>query len=224
MPLQIGDNSSEKWRGVQDIRADGADVQLVAIPDGTSWVELWRRKPYVIQIVSNTTLVTPSWALYADVILLGGGGGGAGGDGARAYNGRGGKGGEWASTTRLVRPGDKLDFTIGIGGSGSQTEKGPGGAGGSTKFKHETYTNVAFGGAGGVGTSRSSIDANGFNPVPVRYTFGDWEVGERVSGGMDNPGHAPGGGGGGGSGGVFGRWSPGQPGGGGGAWVRYRSA
>lgn len=222
MPLQIGDNSSEKWRGVKDIRVDGAAVQSVAIPDGTSWVELWRRNPYVFQIVTDSTLVAPSWALYADVILLGGGGGGAGGDGGFSQNGRGGEAGDWRSTTRLVRPGDKLEFTIGLGGYGSQTEKGSGGAGGSTKFKHETYTNVAFGGAGGVGTSRSTIDAKGFDPG--RHTFGDWQVTGGRGGSMDESGMTPGGGGGGGSGGTFGRWSPGQPGASGGAWVRYRSA
>lgn len=221
MPLQIGDNSSEGWTGVQDIRVDGAAVQLVAIPDGTSWVELWRRTPYVIEIISTRALRTPSWALYADVIMIGGGGGGAGGDGAVSNHGRGGKSGEWRGVTRLVQPGQALEFTIGLGGSGGRTEKASGARGGTTIFAHETYSARAIGGEGGTGTSNTE---NAKGDDAGRYTHGDWQVTGGTGGAIGKSGQTPGGGGGGGSGGIFGRWSPGQSGGSGGAWVRFRSA
>src|SRR5699024_5544829 len=151
MPLQIGYNSSEGWRGVQDIRVDGAAVQFVAMPVGKTWLELWRRKPYVVEITSDTTLLTPSWALYADIVMIGGGGGGAGGNGAVSNHGRGGKSGDWRAATRLVQPGQEIEFTIGLGGAGSKTEKGPGSIGGTTIFVHTNYSARAIGGEGGVG-------------------------------------------------------------------------
>lgn len=220
MPLQIGDNTSEGWRGVQDLRVDGTAVQLVAIHEGGSWVELWRKYPQIFAVPSNTTLLVPSWALYADIIMVGGGGGGAGGTGATGDPGRGGKAGVWHGKTRLVKPGQDLRFTIGIGGSGGRTERASGSKGGSTVCIHENYSITAVGGEGGSGTSNT---ANARGDDSGTYIHGDFQVTGGTGGTIDKPGQAPGGGGGGGSGGIFGRWSPGHAGGKGGAWVRFRS-
>lgn len=221
MALQIGDDSSQGWTTVKDLRAGGIYVQVVMVPEGNSWVELWRRTPYVMEISSNIILRAPSWALYADVVIIGGGGGGAGGDGAVANNGRGGNSALYKSATRNVHPGDELDFTIGLGGSGGRSEKASGSRGGTTEFVHKNYLLEATGGAGGTGTG-TSADAKGVDSG--RYTRDGWEIMGASGGTLNNPGQAPGAGGGGGSGGIFGKWSPGQPGGKGGAWVRFRSA
>src|SRR5699024_147197 len=221
MPLQIGDNSSEGWAGVKDIRVGGIAVNSVAIPKGKSWVELWRRNPYVVEITSDTTLLTPSWALYADIVMIGGGGGGAGGNGAVSNHGRGGKSGDWRAATRRVQPGQEIEFTIGLGGAGSKTEKGPGSIGGTTIFVHTNYSARAIGGEGGVGDGGS---ASAIGDDAGSYTHGDWQVTGGAGGAMNKSGQAPGGGGGGGQGRIFGKWSPGQSGGNGGAWVRFRSA
>lgn len=221
MPLQIGDDSSQGWSGVKDLRIDGKAVQLVAIPKGNSWVEVWRRDPYGTSIISNQTLIIPTWALYADVILIGGGGGGAGGSGAVANAGRGGKAGNWRGISRHVQPGQGMVFTIGAGGAGGNTESGTGGTGGTTSVVLEDYSLSATGGAGGVGTSTS---ANAKGEDALLYVQGTWQVTGGDGGTQGNAGQAPGGGGGGGAGGIFGRWSPGKPGGRGGAWVRFRSA
>ena len=219
MPLQIGDNSSEGWTGVQDLRVDGKTVRLVAMPVGASWLELWRRDPHVIEIDSSTTLLTPSWALYADVVIIGGGGGGAGGDGALAKSGNGGSAARYKSVTRIVQRGEALDFTIGIGGSGGRSEKASGARGGTTMFAHTDYSVGAIGGAGGtdVGGTSSGDDTG-------KYTRDGWEIMGAKGGIVGYPGEAPGAGGGGGPGGFFGKWKPGQAGGKGGAWVRFRSA
>lgn len=222
MPLQIGDNSQQGWRGARAIRVDGADVMSVSTYVGSSWVYLWRKNPYIFEITSNTTLHSPSWALYADIIIIGGGGGGGGGDGSISYHGRGGKRGEWRGVTRAVRPGEVLDFTIGHAGSGSQTENGTGGTGGTTEVVHTNFIADALGGEGGIGSNVNSSAAKGEDAKS--FTHGYWQVTGGTGGSRDNPGQAPGGGGGGGSGGIFGRWSKGQPGGKGGAWVRFRSA
>src|SRR5699024_12373106 len=126
MSLQIGDNSSEGWTGVQDIRVDGAAVQFVAMPVGKTWLELWRRKPYVVEITSDTTLLIPSWALYADIVMIGGGGGGAGGNGAVSNHGRGGKGGGGRAAARPVRRGQEIECTTGMRAPGGGVEKGTG--------------------------------------------------------------------------------------------------
>lgn len=221
MPLQIWDNSQQGWRGVRAIRVDGADVMSVSTYVGSSWVYMWRRDPYIFEITSNTTLHSPSWALYADIIIIGGGGGGAGGNGANNNPGRGGKSGEWRGVTRAVRPGEELDFTIGLAGSGGQTESGSGGTGGTTKFVHMNFIEVALGGEGGIGTNNSST-ANGEDAGS--FTHDDWQVTGGIGGSLGELGRAPGGGGGGGKGGLFGRWSKGNLGSRGGAWVRFRSA
>lgn len=191
------------------------------VPEGKSWVELWRRTPYVMEITSNQTLIIPTWALYADVILIGGGGGGAGGSGAVANPGRGGKAGNWKSISRRVQPGQGMVFTIGAGGAGGNTESGTGGTGGTTSVALEDYSLLATGGAGGFGT-QNSASARGEDAL--LYEHGTWRVEGGDGGTQGNAGQAPGGGGGGGAGGIFGRWSPGKPGGRGGAWVRFRSA
>ncbi|NKS56096.1 hypothetical protein GS504_00430, partial [Rhodococcus hoagii] len=41
----------------------------------------------------------PSWAVYLDIVVLGGGGGGSGGDGALGNTGNGGNAGAWTSRT-----------------------------------------------------------------------------------------------------------------------------
>lgn len=221
MPLQIGDNSSEGWTGVQDLRVDGKAVRLVAMPVGASWLELWRRDPHVVEIDSTTTLLAPSWALYADVVIIGGGGGGAGGDGAVSNHGRGGNSGDYKSATRIVQRGEALDFTIGIGGSGGRSEKASGARGGTTTFTHTDFSVSVIGGPGGTGTSST---ANATGGDAWEYKLDGWKIMGAKGGTINNPGQAPGAGGGGGSGGIFGSWKPGQAGGKGGAWVRFRSA
>lgn len=221
MPLQIGDDSSQGWSRVKDLRVDGKAVQLVAMAVESSWLELWRRDPYGMSIISNQTLIIPTWALYADVILIGGGGGGAGGSGAVSNSGRGGKAGNWRGISHPVQPGQGMVFTIGAGGAGGNTESGTGGTGGTTSVVLEDYSLSANGGAGGVGTSTS---ANAKGEDALFYEQGTWQVTGGDGGTQGNAGQAPGGGGGGGAGGIFGRWSPGKPGGRGGAWVRFRSA
>ena len=221
MPLQIGDDSSQGWRAVKDLRVGDLEVHTVVIPKGKSWVELWRRVPFEVEITSSQTLIIPTWALYADIILIGGGGGGAGGSGAVADSGRGGKAGNWQGISRHVQPGQGMVFTIGAGGAGGNTESGTGGTGGTTSVALEDYSLRATGGAGGVGTSTS---ANAQGEDALIYEQGSWRVEGGDGGTQGNAGQAPGGGGGGGAGGVFGRWSPGKPGGRGGAWVRFRSA
>lgn len=221
MPLQIGDSSSEGWAGVKDIRVDGKAVRLVAMPVGASWLELWRRNPHVVEIDSSTTLLTPSWALYVDIVILGGGGGGAAGDGAISNHGYGGNSGGYKSATRIVQPGQGLEFTIGLGGSGGRTEKASGSRGGTTVFSHKDYLLEAIGGPGGTGTGST---ANATGGDAWEYKLDGWNIMGAKGGAIDKPGQAPGAGGGGGSGGIFGRWSPGQAGGKGGAWVRFRSA
>lgn len=188
--------------------------------NGTSWVELWRKTPYVVEITSSTTVIVPKWALYADYILIGGGGGGAGGNGAVSNHGRGGTAGHWQGVSREVKPGQGLDFTIGAGGAGGGTESGSGDNGGTTYVASPDYKISAYGGSGGVGTSTT---ANAKGKDATYYVLKDWTVYGGEGGTLDNPGNAPGGGGGGGSGGIFGRWSRGKPGGSGGAWVRFRS-
>lgn len=221
MPLQIGDDSTQGWRAVTDLRVGDLEVHAVVIPEGNSWVELWRRVPFDMEITSSTTLLTPTWALYVNIILLGGGGGGAGGSGAINAPGRGGSAGSWQGTIRKARPGEGLVFTIGAGGAGGKTEKGSGSTGGTTSVTSSGYTMKAYGGAGGLGTGSTSTakgeDALKFDYGGIQATGGD-------GGTMGNAGQAPGGGGGGGAGGVFGSWKPGQAGGKGGAWVRFRSA
>lgn len=221
MPLQIGDSSSEGWAGVKDIRVGGIAVNSVAMPKGKSWLELWRRDPHVIEIDSSTTLLSPSWALYVDVVIIGGGGGGAAGDGAVSNHGYGGNSGGYKSATRIVQPGQGLEFTIGLGGAGSKTEKGPGSIGGTTTFTHMDYSLDVTGGPGGRGTGTT---ANATGGDAWEYKLDGWNIMGAKGGAIDKPGQAPGAGGGGGSGGIFGRWSPGQAGGKGGAWVRFRSA
>lgn len=221
MPLQIGDDSTQGWRAVKDLRVGDLEVHTVLIPEGKSWVELWRRVPFDMQITSSTTLVTPTWALYTDIILIGGGGGGAGGSGAVSNSGRGGKAGNWQGAIRKAQPGEGIVFTIGAGGAGGNTESGSGGTGGTTSVTSSGYKINAYGGDGGVGTSTSANargeDASNFDYGGMRATGGS-------GGTQGNVGQVPGGGGGGGAGGIFGRWSPGKPGGRGGAWVRFRSA
>lgn len=224
MPLQIGDSSSEGWKSVQDIRVDGIAVNSVVKSEESSLVEVWRRNPTVIPVIriwKDSTILAPSWALYADVIIIGGGGGGAGGDGAASNSGYGGKSGKWFGITRLVRPGDEIEFTIGIAGRGGQTEKGVGIAGSSTTFIHSGYIGLAVGGTGGMSTGSSSKSTG---EDAGSYTHNGWTVNGGKGGSRDYVGITPGGGGGGGSGGIFGRWSPGQNGGAGGAWVRFRSS
>lgn len=221
MPLQIGDDSSQGWRAVKDLRVGDLEVHAVVMPKGKSWVELWRRVPFEVEITSSQTLIIPTWALYADIILIGGGGGGAGGSGAVADSGRGGKAGNWRSISRHVQPGQGMVFTIGAGGAGGNTESGTGGTGGTTSVALEDYSLRATGGAGGVGTSTS---ANAKGEDALLYEHGTWRVEGGDGGTQGNAGQAPGGGGGGGAGGIFGRWKPGQAGGKGGAWVRFRSA
>lgn len=221
MPLQIGDDSTQGWRAVKDLRVGDLEVHTVVIPEGNSWVELWRRVPIDMEITSSTTLVTPTWALYADIILIGGGGGGAGGSGAVSNPGRGGKAGNWQGISRRVQPGQGMVFTIGAGGAGGNTESGTGGTGGTTSVALEDYSLRATGGAGGFGT-QNSASARGEDAL--LYEQGTWRVTGGDGGTLGNAGQAPGGGGGGGAGGIFGRWSPGKPGGRGGAWVRFRSA
>lgn len=193
----------------------------VATYVGSSWVELWRRDPNVVEITSNTTLLIPSWAPYADIIMVGGGGGGAGGIGTVGAPGRGGKSGEWGSVTRAVLPGEELDFTIGVGGTGGQTERGKGGSGGTTRVFHTNFIADAIGGEGGIG-SFNTEQAKGEDAGS--FTHGDWQVTGGTGGAKDKEGQSPGGGGGGGKGGIFGNWWKGKPGGSGGAWVRFRSA
>ena len=221
MPLQIGDDSSQGWRAVKDLRVGDLEVHTVVIPEGNSWVELWRRVPFEVATSSSQTLIVPTWALYADIILIGGGGGGAGGSGAVSDSGRGGKAGNWQGISRRVQPGQGMVFTIGAGGAGGATESGTGGTGGTTSVALEDYSLRATGGAGGVGTSTS---ANARGEDALFYEQGTWRVEGGDGGTQGNAGQVPGGGGGGGAGGIFGRWSPGKPGGRGGAWVRFRSA
>lgn len=221
MPLQIGDDSSQGWLAVKDLRVGDLEVHSVVIPEGNSWVELWRRVPFDMEITSSTTLVTPTWALYVNIILLGGGGGGAGGSGAVSNSGRGGKAGNWNGIIRKAQPGEGLVFTIGAGGAGGSTESGSGGTGGTTSVTSSGYKMIAYGGDGGVGTSTS---ANAKGEDASKFDYGGMQATGGSGGTQGNAGQAPGGGGGGGAGGIFGRWSPGKPGGRGGAWVRFRSA
>src|SRR5690625_5276231 len=115
MPLQTGPDASQAWRAVEDLLEADVEIHAVLIPAGNSWVELWRRVPFDMEITSSTTLVTPTWALYADIILIGGGGGGAGGSGAINAPGRGGSAGSWQGAIRKAQPGEGLVFTIGAG-------------------------------------------------------------------------------------------------------------
>lgn len=221
MPLQIGDDSSQGWRAVKDLRVGDLEVHAVVIPEGNSWVELWRRVPFDVEMTSSQTLIVPTWAVYVNIILLGGGGGGAGGNGANNAPGRGGSAGSWQGTIRKVQPGEGLVFTIGAGGAGGRTEKASGGTGGTTSVTSSGYTMKAYGGAGGLGTGSTST-AKGEDAS--KFDYGGMQATGGSGGTMGNVGETPGGGGGGGAGGIFGKWSPGKPGGRGGAWVRFRSA
>src|SRR5699024_8587519 len=149
------------------------------------------------------TCALPIWALYADIVMIGGGGGGAGGNGAVSNHGRGGKSGDWRAATRLVQPGQEIEFTIGLGGAGSKTEKGPGARGGTTLFVHTNYSARAIGGEGGVGDGGS---ASAIGDEAGSYSHADWQVTGGADGAMNKSGQAPGSGCGGGQGAVFGNW------------------
>lgn len=224
MPLQLG--SSGGWVPLKNLAAGSTPVVSAILATENGLVELWRSTPWTpAPITVSGRITVPAWALYSDLILIGGGGGGSGGNGGNGIGGSKGSPGAWAQTTWIMKPGRELIIAIGAGGAGGTANNvGPGSAGGATKvtFSDQSWSLTASGGAPGVGTSTGQGDA----VAPSLYKFtggGDpWEVTGGGAGRYNLNGPIPGGGGGQGDGGIFNGAQAGRPGGRGQVWVRFR--
>lgn len=224
MPLQLG--SSGGWAPLKNLSAGSTPVVSAILATENGLVELWRSTPGLpAPVTENGRIAAPAWALYADLILIGGGGGGSGGNGGNGAGGSKGSPGEWSQTSRVMKPGLELIVSIGAGGKGGTANNvGPGSPGGTTKVSasDSSWMLSAAGGAPGVGTSTGQGDA--YAPSLYRFTGGGepWEVTGGGAGRYNLNGPIPGGGGGQGDGGIFNGAQAGRPGGRGQVWVRFR--
>ena len=186
--------------------------------------EIWRRDPAYVDVSASGTHTAPSFAVYADVGVLGAGGGGATGDnGSSTANGEGGNAAVWQYQTITVNPGDVLNFTIGNGGAGATgATKRSGTAGGSSSVTGPGLSLTSSGGSPGIGTT-ANRDSTGHGASSYTAPNGAEFPGSSDVG-ADTNGSTPGGGGGGGSyPGWFGTVRPGRNGGNGAGRIRWRS-
>lgn len=224
MPIQIGDNSSSTgWSPVTDFRVGSKRVTSVMLATESGLVEVWNGSQWIIGPISeNDSVPAPSWAMYADIVLLGAGGGGSGGNGGNSTSGNGGYAGAWNLTVWAMYPGRELEIIVGKGGAGGADSTIAGKPGGTTKVtaSDRDWVVTAAGGAGGTGTGGRDGEAAGI--YQVSSTGDTWTLNGGGSAGRDVSGKVPGGGGGPGSGGFLGSLQPGRPGGRGQVWIRFR--
>lgn len=225
MPIQIGNSdSSTGWSPLADLRVGGEQINQVVVPQGDSQIELWRRNPeFWGPFTSDIEVFAPTWAMYADIVLLGAGGGGAGGE-PFAY-GNGGMAGKWSSTVWAMAPGRGLQIDVGGGGAGGPVGNGyPGGNGGQTKVTaaDRDWSVTAAGGAG-AGTAAAGNPRLGeaAGSYQVTTTSATWNLSGGGSAERNVDGKSPGGGGGGGTSGP--NRTAGRKGGNGAVWIRFRS-
>ena len=175
----------------------------------------YRESTDVYVIAGSQSVVIPSWAKWARVVVLGGGGGGSGGDTALNRNGKGGKAGRWNSGTLDLSGAPEMEIVVGAGGAaGPKNEVGT--AGGASSVG---VGSLMVSGAGGAAGVHASISGDTWGESPGNYTaFGQTFVGGGQAN-MNAAANPPGGGGGGGSGGFFGSGNAGNAGARGQVWV-----
>lgn len=193
-------------------------VSAIYAGTGTGTAEVWvdyRESAHVFDLSGIRWLDIPSWARWAQVVVLGGGGGGSGGDSALNRRGNGGKAGTWHSGTLGLSGATQVKITVGSGGSAGPKDK-TGTNGGASSATVSGYTVTAPGGAAGAHASQSG---DSLGQSPGNYTaFGQTFVGGGQAG-LQAAGSPPGGGGGQGRGGIFGNGTAGGPGAPGRVWV-----
>ena len=175
--------------------------------------------------VTGATVPFPSWANYADTILMSGGGGGHQG-GSIGIGGAGGNSGNWVTNTWQrgtdfnTAEDPTLSVTVGAAGSGGSGNGGNGGNSSvtlpaTTGFASDTVTST--GGAGSTSLDILGLAHSGHTPGNITY-HGVTYVGGAQQDTYGADGSAPGGGGAGGNWILF---QPGGDGAPGAVWIRF---
>lgn len=217
MPLNVGGED------VTNIQVGATPVQSVH----AGAVEVWRRLVPGIdgytQLATATTVTSPTWARFVDIIALGAGSGGVRGNSGNTNAGEGGNAGAWKAVIWSVAPGVRITAAIGVGGDGGTSSSTSGKAGGSTTVAISDGPSVTAG--GGAAVTKQDNSKTGHSPGAYSHTtpFDSVTVTGGGEVGMNTAGAWPGGGGGGGGGGVLGNASDGKPGASGIVWYRFRA-
>lgn len=219
MPISIGDT----------LLIGGVDGPVNKYINGISLgdVQVWASDPRTDLFAETQSVLPPTWAYWADYVILPAGGGGGAGEGGLSRSGIGGYTGTWLTGTFIV-PSSSLGLTLGAGGIGGQSEGGgkgaPGSSGGTTSINGPGgLIASAPGGRGGEGANSGGSGQNGKTISPQTLSaFG--ETFAAGSGGTGNAGTGGiGAGGAGGNGGIFGSFTKGGTGGPARIWLRWRS-
>lgn len=188
----------------------------------------YQEEIHLLTTVGTSNIPIPSWARYADVVLIGGGhGGNAGNSGTSAF-GPGGTASAWVTSTWDLRSPvvTAVSVTVGDGGAGGQTPSQIGSDGQPTTASTGGHTLTSPGGST-VTSTRTAGSPGDVTYGGVLHVGGVGAAGSgSVSGSGAQPGAsstAPGAGGPGGLGGFVGQYQRGGPGTRGQAWIKFRS-
>lgn len=225
MGFILGNSESQTgWSPIKDLSIEGKEVSSIQYCTNSGLVEVWRKDTQLYVLDKDDTLRCPPWAIYADIITLGGGGGGSGGSDANA-DGNGGSPGAWRSTVWAMIPGRILSVKVGTGGAGGAGGKAASGSPGTLSqvtLDDRDWVVSSEGGAGGTGTGGSP----GKSPGGFAFiNYGDRMdlVGGAEQSNTSTDGNGPGGGGGPGKGALLYGSKAGGNGAPGRVWVRFRS-
>ncbi|AOE44421.1 hypothetical protein SEA_LASTRESORT_8 [Gordonia phage LastResort] len=206
------------------------DVALARIYVGD--VLVWEPVPldeiHLLTTVGTTNIPIPSWAKFADVVLVGGGRGGNAGNSGANIPGMGGLASAWVTGTWDLRGQSvtSVSVTVGAGGNGGQSGSQAGSAGQATTASNGVHSLTAIGASGTMG-SRDAGSPGNVTYGGVTHIGGVGAPGSgAAAGGGSQPGAEstpPGAGGPGGWGGFFGSYQRGGPGARGQAWIKFRS-
>lgn len=190
---------------------------------------VWKKNSTQYVFTESGSIDIPTYAVFVDLVLVGGGASGRTGNGASGSPGIGGKAGQWVGVTlergvELPWSTKSMMVTVGAGGTfpANHNDAGPTLGSPSAVSLAGVSSIVALGGQGhrgdGIPVKQAGEDAGDFDWEGQRYIGGK---GGRSSNGWY--GLAPGGGGAGGNGGFLDQKVRGWPGGRGQVWVKFRS-
>ena len=190
---------------------------------------VWKKNSTQHVFTKSGSITIPKYAVFVDLVLIGGGASGMTGDGIIGGNGAGGAAGQWVGVTlergvNLPWSTTNAVITVGEGGPFAVDDDLAPSIPGSPSAVSLTGVSsiVALGGSGRrsenlkAGQSAGNYDFGGQHYVGGAGGIPNGTVAEET-------GKAPGGGGSGGSGGYFSSRARGRPGGRGQVWVKFRS-
>lgn len=190
---------------------------------------VWKKNSTQYVFTESGSIAIPSYAVFLDLVLIGGGASGMTGSGASGIAGAGGAAGQWLGVTlergvNLPWSTKNAVITVGAGAPFADDSDFASSIPGSPSAVSLTGVSsiVALGGSGRRSENVKEGQSAGSYPWENQLYVGG--AGGITSGSVaEETGKAPGGGGAGGAGGYFGSRARGRPGGRGQVWVKFRS-